>query len=98
VLELLHLSSRKFDIDPVARGTVQCHRGTLPLEGLLRIGCYRPAAAWNAQSALLQSRLTFAGAPAAESPAGAGSAGTSDVARLEIHMQAALQNTSFNDT
>jgi hypothetical protein len=57
------------------------------------------AAAWNAQSALLQSRLSFAGAPAAESPAGAGSAGISDVARrLEIHKQAALQNTSFNDT
>ena len=56
------------------------------------------AAAWNAQSALLQSRLSFAGAPAVESPAGAGSAGISDVARLEIHTQAALQNTSFNDT
>jgi hypothetical protein len=28
----------------------------------------------------------------------AGSAGISDVARLEIHTQAALQNTSFNDT
>jgi hypothetical protein len=56
------------------------------------------AAAWNAQSALLQSRLSFAGAPAAKSPAGAGSAGISDVARLEIHTQAALQNTSFNDT
>jgi hypothetical protein len=25
-------------------------------------------------------------------------AGISDVARLEIHTQAALQNTSFNDT
>jgi hypothetical protein len=46
--------------------------------------------------ALLQSRLSFAGAPAAESPAGAGSAGISDVARLEIHTQAALQN--INDT
>jgi hypothetical protein len=58
------------------------------------------AAAWNAQSTLLQSRLSFAGAPAAESPAGAGSAGISDsdVAWLEIHTQAALQNTSFNDT
>jgi hypothetical protein len=56
------------------------------------------AAAWNAQSALLQSRLSFAGAPAVESPAGAGSAGISDVARLEIHTQAALQNTNFNDT
>ena len=56
------------------------------------------AAAWNAQSALLQSRLSFAGAPAVESPAGASSAGISDVARLEIHTQAALQNTSFNDT
>jgi hypothetical protein len=28
-------------------------------------------------------------------PASAGSAGFSDVARLEVHMQAALQNTSF---
>jgi hypothetical protein len=56
------------------------------------------AAAWNAQSALLQSRLSFAGAPAVESPAGASSAGISDVARLEIHTQVALQNTSFNDT
>ena len=57
------------------------------------------AAAWNAQSAVLQSRLSFAGgAPAVESPTGAGSAGISDVARLEIHTQAALQNTSFNDT
>jgi hypothetical protein len=48
-----------------------------------------------------QSRPSFAGAPAVESPAGAegaGSAGISDVARLEIHTQAALQNTSFNDT
>jgi hypothetical protein len=36
--------------------------------------------------------------PAVESPAGAGSAGISDVARLEIHTQTALQNTSFNDT
>jgi hypothetical protein len=27
-----------------------------------------------------------------------GSASISDVARLEIHTQAALQNTSFNDT
>jgi hypothetical protein len=44
------------------------------------------------------SRLSFAGAPAAESPAGVGSAGISDVARLEIHTQAALQKTSFNDT
>jgi hypothetical protein len=42
------------------------------------------SAAWNAQSALLQSRLSFAGAPAAESPAGAGSAGISDIARLGI--------------
>jgi hypothetical protein len=33
-----------------------------------------------------------------ESPAGASSAGISDVARLEIHTQAALQTTSFNDT
>jgi hypothetical protein len=50
------------------------------------------AAAWNAQSALLQSRLSFAGAPAAESPARCGlcTAGISDVARLEIHTQAAL--------
>jgi hypothetical protein len=56
------------------------------------------AAAWNAQSALLQSRPSFAGAPATESAAGAGSAGISDVARLEIHTQAALQNTSSNDT
>jgi hypothetical protein len=53
---------------------------------------------WNAQSSLLQSRLSFAAAPAAGSPAGAGSAGISDVARLEIHTQAALQNTGFNDT
>jgi hypothetical protein len=30
--------------------------------------------------------------------ASAGSAGISDVARLGIHTQAALQNTSFNDT
>jgi hypothetical protein len=45
------------------------------------------AAAWNAQSALLQSRLSFAGAPVVESPAGAGSAGISDDAQLEIHMQ-----------
>jgi hypothetical protein len=52
------------------------------------------AAAWNAQSALLQSRLAFAGAPAV----GAGSSGISDVARLEVHMQATLLNTSFNDT
>jgi hypothetical protein len=36
----------------------------------------------------------FAGAPAAESPVGVGSAGISDVARLEIHMQATLQNLS----
>ena len=56
------------------------------------------AAAWNAQSALSQSRLSFPGAPAAESPAGAGSAGISDVARLEIHTQAALQNAGFNGT
>jgi hypothetical protein len=39
---------------------------------------------------LLPSRPSFAGAPAVESPAGAGSAGISDVARLEIHTQAAL--------
>jgi hypothetical protein len=55
-------------------------------------------AALYAQTHLLQSRLAFAGAPAVESPAGASSAGISDVARLEIHTQAALQNTSFNDT
>jgi hypothetical protein len=47
------------------------------------------ASAWNAQSALLQSRLSFAGAPAIESPADA---------RVEIHTQAALQSTNFNDT
>jgi hypothetical protein len=29
---------------------------------------------------------------------GAGSAGIADVARVEIHTQAALQNTSSNDT
>ena len=56
------------------------------------------AAAWNAQSALLQSRLSFAGAPAIESPAGANSAGISNDARVEIHTQAALQSTNFNDT
>jgi hypothetical protein len=63
------------------------------------------AVAWNSKSALLQLRLSFAGAPrpsssgpAAESPAGAGSAGISDVARVEIHTQAALQNISFNNT
>jgi hypothetical protein len=31
-------------------------------------------------------------------PAGTGSAGISNVARLEIHLQDALQNTRFNDT
>jgi hypothetical protein len=48
----------------------------------------------------LQSRLSPSQAlqAAAESLASAGSAGISDVARLEIHTQAALQNTSFNDT
>ena len=56
------------------------------------------ASAWNAQSALLQSRLSFAGAPAIESPAGANSAGISNDARVEIHTQAALQSTNFNDT
>jgi hypothetical protein len=56
----------------------------------------------RAQSALLQalqSRLSFAGAPAIESPAGgANSAGISNGARVEIHTQAALQSTNFNDT
>jgi hypothetical protein len=52
------------------------------------------ASAWNAQSALLQSRLSFAGAPAIESPAGANSAGISNDARVEIHTQAALQSTN----
>jgi hypothetical protein len=47
-------------------------------------------------SALAITPLLFAGAPAVESPAGAGSAGISDVAWLEIHKQAALQNTSSN--
>jgi hypothetical protein len=56
------------------------------------------AAAWNAQSALLQSRLSFAGAPAIEFPAGAGSTGISNGARVEIHVLAALQSTNFNDT
>jgi hypothetical protein len=59
------------------------------------------ASAWSAQSALLllQSRLSpFAGAPAIESPAGANSAGISNDARVEIHTQAALQSTNFNDT
>jgi hypothetical protein len=56
------------------------------------------ASAWNAQSALLQSSLSFAGAPAIESPAGANSAGISNDARVEIHTQAALQSTNFNDT
>jgi hypothetical protein len=59
------------------------------------------AAAWNAQSAQsapLQSRLSFAGAPAIESPAGANSAGISNDARVEIHTQATLQSTNFNDT
>jgi hypothetical protein len=49
----------------------------------------------------LQSRLSFAGAPAIESPAGANSAGISNDARVdmvEIHTQAALQSTNFNDT
>jgi hypothetical protein len=56
------------------------------------------AAAWNAQSALLQSHLSFAGAPAIEFPAGAGSTGISNGARVEIHMLAALQSTNFDDT
>jgi hypothetical protein len=55
-------------------------------------------AAWSAQSALLQPRFSFAGAPAIESPAGANSAGSSNDARVEIHMLAALQSTNFNDT
>jgi hypothetical protein len=46
----------------------------------------------------LQSRLSFAGAPAIESPAGANSAGISNDARVEIHTQAALQSTNFTDT
>jgi hypothetical protein len=46
----------------------------------------------------LQSRLSFAGAPAIESPAGASSAGISNDARVEIHTQAAFQSTNFNDT
>jgi hypothetical protein len=48
--------------------------------------------------ALLQPRLSFAGAPSIESLAGANSAGISNGARVEIHMLAALQSTNFNGT
>ena len=60
------------------------------------------ASAWNAQSALLQSRLSFAGAraPQRSSPRQAQTlqASISNDARVEIHTQAALQSTNFNDT
>jgi hypothetical protein len=46
----------------------------------------------------LQSRLSFAGASAIESPAGANPAGISNNARVEIHTMVALQSTNFNDT
>jgi hypothetical protein len=51
-------------------------------------------ATWNAQPALLQSRLslTFVLRRRSAPPSGR----VSDVARLEIHTQAALQNTSSN--
>jgi hypothetical protein len=69
----------------------------------------QPETAAPVKSALLQSRLSCrrralpsppqgSEDPEVESPAGAGSAGISDVARLEIHTHAALQNTSFNGT
>jgi hypothetical protein len=54
-----------------------------------------PSKAKGAAKALLYAAF---GASAIESPAGANSAGISNDARVEIHTQAALQSTNFNDT